>query len=73
MDKLIVGGDSVIFATLVEKWMITVFLIKVGVFENELKNKPIDEFLKSDVFKQITKNDLLNQHLLRPNKKRKLN
>jgi hypothetical protein len=68
-----VGGDSVIFATLVEKWMITVFLIKVGVFENELKNKPIDEFLKSDVFKQITKNDLLNQHLLRPNKKRKLN
>jgi hypothetical protein len=53
--------------------MITVFLIKVGVFENELKNKPIDEFLKSDVFKQITKNDLLNQHLLRPNKKRKLN
>jgi hypothetical protein len=73
MGKLIVGGDSVIFATLVEKWMITVFLIKVGVFENELKNKPIDEFLKSDVFKQITKNDLLNQHLLRPNKKRKLN
>ena len=73
MNKLVSGGDSAIFATLVEKWMITVFLIKVGVFENELEIKPIEEFLKSDIFRQITRNDLLNQHLLRPNKKRKLN
>jgi len=73
MGKLIGGGDSGMFAILVEKWMITVFLIKVGVFENELESKSIDEFLKSDIFRQITRNDLLNQHLLRPNKKRKLN
>ncbi len=73
MNKLVSGGDNAIFATLVEKWMITVFLIKVGVFENELESKPIEEFLKSDIFRQITRNDLLNQHLLRPNKKRKLN
>lgn len=73
MGKLVGGGENTMFATLVEKWMITVFLIKVGVFENELESKPIDEFLQSDIFKQITKNDLLNQHLLRPNKKRKLN
>ena len=73
MNKLVGGDDSIMFATLVEKWMITVFLIKVGVFENELESKPIDEFLKSDIFRQITRNDLLNQHLLRPNKKRKLN
>lgn len=73
MSKLVSGDENIMFAILVEKWMITVFLIKVGVFENELESKPIEEFLKSDIFKQITRNDLLNQHLLRPNKKRKLN
>ena len=36
MNKLVSGGDTAMFATLVEKWMITVFLVKVGVFENEL-------------------------------------
>lgn len=42
MYKLVTGGDNIMFATLVEKWMITVFLIKVGVFENELESKPIE-------------------------------
>lgn len=49
--------------------MITMFLMKVGVFENELSTKSIDECLKSDVFVEISLNDLLNQQLLRPGKK----
>jgi hypothetical protein len=53
----------------VEKWMITLFLMKVGVFENELETKSIDEYLKSDIFRQINLNDLLNQHLVRPSKR----
>lgn len=59
------------FEVLVEKWMITLFLMKVGVFENELETKSIDECLKSEVFRQINLNDLLNQHLIRPAKKLK--
>lgn len=51
--------------------MITLFLMKVGVFENELETKSIDECLKSEVFRQINLNDLLNQHLIRPAKKLK--
>jgi hypothetical protein len=43
-----VGGA---FEVLVEKWMITLFLMKVGVFENELETKSIDEYLKSDIFR----------------------
>lgn len=49
--------------------MITLFLMKVGVFENELETKSIDEYLKSDIFRQINLNDLLNQHLVRPSKR----
>ena len=49
--------------------MITLFLMKVGVFENELETKSIDEYLKSDIFRQINLNDLLNQHLVRPCKR----
>ena len=35
------------FEILVEKLMITLFLMKVGVFENELESKSIDDCLKS--------------------------
>lgn len=43
--------------------------MKVGVFENELETKSIDECLKSDIFREISLNDILNQHLIKPNKK----
>ena len=59
------------FEILMEKWTITLFLMKVGVFENELETKSIDDCLKSDVISKIDLNDLLNQHLIRPSKKLK--
>lgn len=62
-------GNSESFEILMEKWTITLFLMKVGVFENELETKTIDECLKSDVISKIDLNDLLNQHLIRPSKK----
>jgi hypothetical protein len=43
LEKKVAGA----FEVLVEKWAITLFLMKVGVFENELETKSIEECLRS--------------------------
>jgi hypothetical protein len=47
----------------------TLFLMKIGVFENELESKSIDDCFNSELLSKIDLNDLLNQHLIRPIKK----
>jgi len=52
--------------------MFTLLLMRVGIFDNELRSKSIDECLKSDVLNSIDMNDLLNQHLIKPKKRVKI-
>ena len=49
---------------LLEEWLYSMFLLKAGIFKNELNDQPLDKCFKSEGFREISREDLLNQGLI---------